>query len=432
MVSTNVSETPVYGLRFSSVVPAQVTGDLVHELTNMDLAMKLHYLRGVYFFKSNAVQGLTTHNFKEPMFKWLELYYQISGRIRRSETGRPFVKCNDGGVRIIEAKCNVSIEEWLEMEDESDLNKSLVSGQVLGFDLAYSPLVLIQFTSFKCGGISVGLSWAHVLGDAFSATKFINLWSQILAGVQPPKSLNLSAQPTTEESKILVTSPLSLKQVKHAGDHWKFTNTCKMRSFTFQITAKQLNNLHSSKQIPTFEALSSVIWQSVAKIREGSEPRMVTVVKNGSGSGENWVLSNNQIVSVVRADFSIVEADPSKLAELINKEAVDEKIQIEEIVEKKERVSDVILYGGNLTFVDLQDVELYGLKIQGYKPVFANYTIDSIGDEGVVIVLPGQEEAEEKGARGKTVTVIVPENEVSALKCELRKNGAMPEKIIYN
>ena len=134
----------VHDVKLSSVVPSMVTGeDKVHALTNMDLAVKLHYLKGVYFFSKEAVDGLTIMALKNPMFEWLRLYYPTSGRIRRSESGRPMVKCNDSGVRIVEAQYDKTLDEWLAME-EHDLYNSLTHDQVLGPDLSFSPLVFIQ------------------------------------------------------------------------------------------------------------------------------------------------------------------------------------------------------------------------------------------------------------------------------------------------
>lgn len=146
MVPT-ILKTSVSGIKLSSVVPAEVTGDNEdRKLTNMDLAFKLHYVRGVSFFSNETVQGLTIYDLKEPMFSLLALYPTASGRIRKSESGRPFIKCNDGGVRIIEAHCDKTIEEWLKMNDHKPLDDYLVYDQVLGPDLGFSPLVFVQVT----------------------------------------------------------------------------------------------------------------------------------------------------------------------------------------------------------------------------------------------------------------------------------------------
>ncbi|KAF5182512.1 Eceriferum-like protein, partial [Thalictrum thalictroides] len=134
----------IYDVKLSSVVPATMTGEnVVHELSNMDLLMKLHYIKGVYYFNTSAVQGLTITDFKLQMFTLLEQYYFTCGRIRKSESGRPFIKCNDSGVRIIEAKCSMTLDECL-AEKDSSVHRQLLPNQVLGPELAYSPLVLIQ------------------------------------------------------------------------------------------------------------------------------------------------------------------------------------------------------------------------------------------------------------------------------------------------
>ncbi|OVA04033.1 Transferase [Macleaya cordata] len=143
-VENQVHENLVYDIKLSSVGPAKVTGTgLVYEPTNTDLIMKLHYLRGLYFFEHDAVEGLTVYDIKAPMFKLLNHFNINCGRFRRSESGRPYIKCNDCGVRIIEARCKNTIDEWLEMKNYS-LHRLLVSNQVLGPELAFSPMILVQ------------------------------------------------------------------------------------------------------------------------------------------------------------------------------------------------------------------------------------------------------------------------------------------------
>lgn len=140
----------VFGHKLSTVVPRSVTGDnVIHELTDTDLLMKQHYIRSVYYFKqSEIVDALTIEELKDPMFMWLNYYFPVAGRIRLTEAGRPVVKCNDSGVRIIEAQCSKTLEEWREV-DYQERWRHLVSDKVLGPDLYFSPLVYIQVTSLS-------------------------------------------------------------------------------------------------------------------------------------------------------------------------------------------------------------------------------------------------------------------------------------------
>ncbi|XP_047947611.1 protein ECERIFERUM 26-like [Salvia hispanica] len=144
MVSSPITEGLIYDKKLSSVGPAYATDpDLVHEPGNLDLAMKLHYLRGIYYFERQAFEGLRILAIKEPMFDWLNKYPVTSGRFRRAESGRAYIKCNDCGVRFLEAKCDKTLEEWFQIRDAS-LEKLLVSNQIIGPELGFSPLVLIQ------------------------------------------------------------------------------------------------------------------------------------------------------------------------------------------------------------------------------------------------------------------------------------------------
>ncbi|XP_030542784.1 protein ECERIFERUM 2 [Rhodamnia argentea] len=435
-------KSSVHSVKLSSVVPARVTGDnTVHGLTSMDLAMKLHYLKGLYFFSSEAVQGLTIADLKKPMFQGLELYPMTSGRIRQSESDRPVIKCNDSGVRIIEARCDKSLDEWLAATQEEDggweLQDLLAHSQVLGPDLGFSPLIYVQFTWFECGGICVGLSWAHVLGDAFSASSFINMWGQIMAGHAPPKSLHAPVPkwPSSPGKSTLDTAPLTVKRVDPVGDCWLAVNNSKLEAYSVHLTLRQLDHITSicglvgESKVPHFELLSALIWKSVSKIRGDGGPKIVTVCENNVHREVNQLPSNSMDLSRVEVNFSVAEAEVSDLARLIT-EAENENGMIEEMVEKDEGKLDFIAYGANLTFVNLDGADIYGLELQGRKPIFANYRISGVGDEGVVLVLPGPENGDEKGGGGlaRTVTMVLPEAQMAQLKEEINGTwGILPQ-----
>lgn len=311
------------------------------------------------------------------------------------------------------------------------------------FPLTFSSLHLIplQVTHFRCGGISLGLSWAHVLGDAFSAADFMNKWAQVVGHIQsngPPKITTLPLSPNTEQEENLVETPttmlnkevpLSLNRVDPVGDHWVTTNNLKMETFSFPISPSQIANLRVKVVGPFFESLCALIWQSVAKLRQESEPKTVTICKHNAKRTKG-VITNSQVISTAKADFSIMEADPKKLATLLADQATNETTEIEEAIERDHGVSDFIVYGANLTFVDWQEVNFYGLELQGYKQDFVTYSIQGIGDNGAVLVLPGSNHFGKGGEKGRLVTVILPENEIFGLKSELKRIGLLLESSI--
>jgi hypothetical protein len=150
----------VQGHRLSTVVPSSVTETESYELAEADLAFRLHYLRGVYYYAAgDTVRGVTTKVLKDPMFPWLDAYYPVAGRVRRpaddaaaaaaeqqqdqEAARRPYVKCNDCGVRIVEAQCDRGLDEWLR-DGAVDRVTQLCYDKVLGPELFFSPLLYVQ------------------------------------------------------------------------------------------------------------------------------------------------------------------------------------------------------------------------------------------------------------------------------------------------
>jgi hypothetical protein len=276
----------------------------------------------------------------------------------------------------------------------------------------------------------VGLSWAHVLGDAFAATAFMNMWGQILSGHAPPKCLHA---PVPRKPKFPPTIPNksipTLKRVDPVGDCWLTANNCKMETNYFQVTAEQLEQMvakaRAVAKVSHFEVLSAIIWKYLSEIRE-RETRIVTICATNSHNRENEYPTNDMVLSTVEVDFSVAKADISELAELIAEKKVEEN---EETVEIENGEADYIAYGANLTFVNLEEAKIYGLELKGNRPAFANYAINGVGDEGVVLVLPGpiNGKGEGEGRDGLVVTMVLPENQLPLLLNKLERDWNIVE-----
>lgn len=279
----------------------------------------------------------------------------------------------------------------------------------------------------------MGLSWTHVLGDAFSAAEFINLLGRVVAGEDLGRPFVL-AQTLTKStisncpSKVL-KDPIAVKRVEPVGDNWTTPTKFKLEPFSFDVTPSQLTHLQSKfgPNGPTFapfETISTIIWKCIAKVRgQELEPNVVTLCKKSEVENKVYgELGNSQVVSVVKADFPIVDAEPSVLASLLKNEAVDERQEIDEAMERENGLPDYVLYGANLTFVNLEDAKFYDFEYRGQKPVRVSYRVDEVGDLGAVLVLPGPHEGGTSGA-GRVVMAILPEEEIIGLKSELKKEG---------
>ncbi|PAN40044.1 hypothetical protein PAHAL_7G287700 [Panicum hallii] len=425
-----VAPGAVYGHRLSTVVPSSVTGEVDYALADADLAFKLHYLRGAYYYPPGEVaRGLTTKVLKDPMFPWLDEYFPVAGRVRRAEEGapagagaqaeaaaeggarRPYIKCNDCGVRIVEAKCDREMAEWLR-DDAPDRLRQLCYDKVLGPELFFSPLLYVQITNFKCGGLALGFSWAHLIGDVFSAATCFNKWAQILSGKKPEATvLTPENKPLQSHSPAGAAAPRSVKQVGPIEDHWLVPAGRDMACYSFHVTEAALKKLQQQGRhaaaAGTFELVSALLWQTVAKIRGNVDT--VTVVRTDAAARSGRALANEMKVWYVEASGSSpAKTDVAELAALLAKGVVDETAAVAAFP------GDVLVYGGaHLTLVDMEQVDVYGLEIKGLRPVHVEYGMDGVGEEGAVLVQPDAD------GRGRLVTAVLPRDEIESLRAVL-------------
>uniref|UniRef100_A0A0E0KV17 Uncharacterized protein n=1 Tax=Oryza punctata TaxID=4537 RepID=A0A0E0KV17_ORYPU len=418
-------ETPaaaVHGHRLSTVVPSSVTGEANYDLADADLAFKMHYLRGAYYYPAgDAVRGVTIKSLKDPMFPWLDAYFPVAGRIRRADAAdgdaaaarRPYIKCNDCGVRIVEAKCDRALDDWLR-DEFPDRLRQLCYDKVLGPELFFSPLLYVQVTSFKCGGMALGFSWAHLIGDVASATACFNMWAQILSGKKPAATiLEPANKPLDSAPAAGAAPPRSVKPVGPIEDHWLVPAGRAMAWYSFHVTEPALQKLQSAAAgrhaAGTFELVSALLWQMVAKIRAASkEVTTVTVVRTDMSARSGKSLTNEQRVGYVVAGSSPAKTDVAELAAMLAKD---------QVVDETDAVAafpgDVVVYGANLTFVDMEEVAPYELELKGQRPVHVEYGMDGVGEEGAVLVQP------DAGGRGRVVTAVIPKDEVENLRAAL-------------
>lgn len=87
--------------------------------------MGLHTLHLVFYYNSNPFNDgpmpSDLDNLRVSLSKLLDQYPLVTGRLTRDPYhGGWGVKCNDAGVRMLQASVSVSVDEWLRSADEAE------------------------------------------------------------------------------------------------------------------------------------------------------------------------------------------------------------------------------------------------------------------------------------------------------------------------
>ncbi|KAK4435807.1 hypothetical protein Salat_0744200 [Sesamum alatum] len=88
-------------------------------LSILDQVMERNHLRvGLYYgLQTRRRAGELTKKLRESMSDMLSTFPVVTGRLLRTSEGDWTTKCNDAGVRMVEARAEGSVDEWLKNVD---------------------------------------------------------------------------------------------------------------------------------------------------------------------------------------------------------------------------------------------------------------------------------------------------------------------------
>ncbi|GLT43609.1 hypothetical protein SLA2020_175480 [Shorea laevis] len=258
--------------RTSSIRPARDTPAKRLWMSRLDLrTMPRNHVPALFFYKPNGSPDFfQAQVLKEALSNVLVPFYPMAGRLGRDESGRIEIICNAEGVLFIEAEADGVLDDLRDFAPSPQLQQLVPKVDYWG-DISSYPLLLIQVTTFKCGGISLGLCSHHSLADGSSGFHFINSWSEMARGH------SLSILPFIDRT-ILQSLMLPAPTFHHIEfDPPPSINTpiSSLRSSSlFKITKDQLNNLRAKSnksgdttRYSSYSILAAHIWRCVSKAR---------------------------------------------------------------------------------------------------------------------------------------------------------------------
>ncbi|KAH6780962.1 hypothetical protein C2S52_012199 [Perilla frutescens var. hirtella] len=258
---------------------------LMYKLSNLDQTFP-YPIEIVFAFKknSNNINVDVAKVLKQSLAQVLEVYYPLVGGVDVSWDGKMLVDCGggDGGVPFVEA---FSDEEMaaavgdISMIDDK-LKKFVYSSHTPYQTILDVPPLSLQVTTFKCGGIILGVGFNHVLIDGRGFTDLLMNWSQVAKGLPMLTSPNLdtsifspnqspqihSSHPEYSKSKSPLIPTLNQKQHKIIlNNSFCFTPT-KISQLKKLALHNNNNNNNNNEEEPnsraptSFELISALVW----------------------------------------------------------------------------------------------------------------------------------------------------------------------------
>ncbi|GAB2253014.1 hypothetical protein Droror1_Dr00005861 [Drosera rotundifolia] len=218
------------------------------------------YVRIMFFYLNDSMDSPTgsvpnLQELKQSLAEALSYYYPFAGRIRADGC----IECNNEGVEFFEALARCKLSDVL-MEPRVEIMTHFCP--VLGEDSLNGPvidsLVLVQMTTFECGGIAITACFSHKIADACSIVTFMNDWASMNREpgvVLSPQFSGASLFPLMSQ-KPISSKPMSADE------------NCSTRRFVFDASkieclktmAKSISNtLHPTR----FQVLSALIYKLI-------------------------------------------------------------------------------------------------------------------------------------------------------------------------
>ncbi|KAK3033870.1 hypothetical protein RJ639_032775 [Escallonia herrerae] len=418
---TVVSTKPVQPGKYSS-------------LSVLDRVMERNHLLVVLYYRSKRGRevGGITKKLRESLSETLTSFPVATGRLLKDPKEHWMIKCNDAGVRMVEARAKGSVEEWLRNVDREQELK-LVHWEEMFHKPYYWSTFYVQLTEFEEGGLAIGLSCTHLVVDPTCVTMFIKAWADTTLGgkmVSPPLfhplpprrpgNMTIGHKPYTPlinhyKSFIENPPPLAVALQRHS------TATL---TFTDQMVKSCMDMV---KALTPFEALAALFWVCISNVK---------AKKNGSGLTNMSICSdmrkvlgldkgffgNCMVYNKVHMELGVQENDHQLIkAAMAIKEVVGEMDNegIMDLIEWLEhndnyQYSPPLMNGrDDLICINLEGVESYMAMFEdGYKPIRASYYIEPTVGEGQVIILPSPAG---EGVLSRVVMVTLLEDEVVKL-----------------
>ncbi|XP_059639074.1 protein ECERIFERUM 26-like [Cornus florida] len=405
-----------------------------YPLSVLDRVMERNHLRVVYYYRTpmRREAGELTRKLMESLSELLSCFPMVIGRLEQSEEGHWRIKCNDAGVRMVDARARGSVEEWLRSVDREKELK-LVHWEDMFHKPYFWSTFYLQLTEFEEGGLAIGLSCTHLLSDPICATMFIKAWADKTLGgnmVTPPLfhplpprrpgNRNINHQPYTHlitYYKSYFDKPAPTINVPRSTVTLTFTSEMVQACMAM---ARNPRAPDGSTPSP-FEALAALFWICIGNVKgmkSGLTNMSICLDMRKVLGLDKGFFGNCMVYNKVHGE--VLEGNQLSKASMAIREVVrkmdyDGVMDLIEWMERDDHLSPPLMNGCDLICANLEGVDSYSAMFEdGFSPIRASYYIEPEIGEGQVLILPS---SPLEGPYSRVVMVTLSKDEVVKL-CE--------------
>ncbi|XP_028802356.1 shikimate O-hydroxycinnamoyltransferase [Neltuma alba] len=408
-------------------------------LSVLDRHMENNHIRMVYYYptapppETDYKVGEITKNLRNSLAQTLTFFPIMTGRLIRDDKGHWKVKCNDAGVRMVEAKAKGSVRHWLKhVNREKELQ--LVHWEHMFHKPYFWSTFYVQITEFEEGGIAIGLSFSHLLADTTCGTRFMNAWADIssLNKMSAPP-LFYPLPPRRPGNKTPNRQPY-LDLINHYRSSVQkpiiAVTEPKYTTISFGFSDEMVRTCMGMAQAPggpipsPFEALAGLFWVCLSKIKgmtnNGFADMSICLDARKALGLDHGFFGNCTVYNKVHAgdlgnDNNRLAQAASAIREAVSKMNSEGIMDLIEWFEDSELNCPTMMNGHDVICGNIEEVNPYMTRFEdGLEPIRVSYYVEPVLGEGQVLIMPAPTE---EGPSGRVATVTLREDQASKL-CE--------------
>ncbi|XP_020105337.1 acyl transferase 4-like [Ananas comosus] len=183
-MSPTVTKSPPTLVPPASPTPAST---LLLPLSSIDRAVNSRLsVECIQVFSGGGGGGGAAAAMREGFARALVPYFPVAGRIVESVSGAPLVECSGDGIWFVEAEADCALDDVNQLERPLMIPREELLPRPPPEVKLEDTILMAQVTVFKCGGITVGICFNHLVFDGQGAAQFLKAVSEMARGLPEP------------------------------------------------------------------------------------------------------------------------------------------------------------------------------------------------------------------------------------------------------